>query len=92
MIITDHAKDRLKERMGLNKKSINRVCILALERGYKHSDFTGSFGKYLDKLYLSHKNANNMRIYNNEVFIFNNETLVTVIDIPQKYNKYIKNK
>lgn len=90
MIITNHAKDRMKERMGANKKSMERMCELALSRGKKHKDFTGSFGRYLNGLYLQHKTANNMRIYNNEVFIFCGETLITVLDIPTKYHKLLK--
>jgi hypothetical protein len=88
--ITNHAESRGKDRMGLNKKAIKRIAEKSLTKGLKHSDFKGSFKRYLDGIYLRHGTANNMRIFNNEVFIFKEDILITILDIPYKYHKVIE--
>lgn len=89
MYVTSHAEDRMSERLNINKKAIKRQAELALERGKKHSDFSGSFCRYLDRVYLTERNANNMRIYNNSVFLFHNDILITVFQVPSKYRKLL---
>lgn len=83
--VTPHAKQRVKERVGLSKELSEYVAEKALANGLRHCDVAGSLKRYLDKIYLSHKNASNMRIYNHKVFIFCGEKLITVLNLPQKY-------
>ena len=85
MYITNHARDRLKERCGLPKKALDRNARNALDKGISHSECVGSLKKYLDYLYLSHKNGNNIKIYNNHVYIFFVDRLVTVLTLPNTY-------
>ncbi len=94
MTLTNHAKDRIIERMGINKRSTNRMAELALKRGYSRSETKGSLNKFLDKLFLSHMNANNIKVYNSHAFMFINERLITVIKIPTNVNspKYLLKK
>ena len=99
-ILTYHGEDRIMEREGLNKKSVQKIANKALKDGIKHSDTVGSLKRFLDKLYLAHKNANNIRILNRKVYLFHKEfdgrnVLITVINLPYKYHKTvdkIKNK
>jgi len=85
MYITNHARDRLKERCGLPKKALERNAKNALYKGISHNECVGSLKKYLDYLYLSHKNGNNIKIYNNHVYIFFVDRLVTVLTLPNIY-------
>lgn len=85
MRITEHAENRAKERIGLNKSAIERTAAKALEKGKKHGDYSGRFKRYLDGLFLSHKNANNMRVYGGHVYLFHDEILVTVFIIPNAF-------
>jgi len=85
MYITNHAKTRLKERCGLPKKALERNARNAIDRGVCHSECVGNLKKYLDYLFLSHRNGNNIRIYNNHVYIFFYERLVTVLTLPNTY-------
>lgn len=86
-----HGKDRVRERTGINKKGVHRAAEKAMEKGLKHSEVSGSLSRYLCSLYLSHRSGANMRIYNNEVFIFDvKKNLITVIDLPTKYHKVVK--
>jgi len=89
-ILTNHGEDRGKNRMGLNKKATQRIADKAFSKGLKHSDFKGSFKRFLDGVYLRYGTANNMRIFNNEVFIFKGDVLITILDIPYRFHKVIK--
>ena len=88
-MISDHAKDRLKERCGLPKKAIERNVKTAFEQGIKHSECTGRLRKYLDYLFLSHKLATNIRLYGDTVYIFQDENLITVFQLPKIYKKAV---
>ena len=45
----------------------------------------GSLNRYITALYWKQETANNIRIYCNNVYIFNNDVLITVFPLPQKY-------
>lgn len=51
------------------------------------SDAKSSLRKFLDKLYLSNGNANNMRVYHHHVYLFRGNKLITIIDLPQNLCK-----
>ena len=87
VIMTYHAEDRLKERAGFNQKAANRMAQKALDNGITHGDVTGQLKKWLDRKYFAYKNANNMRIYGEELYIFNEDVLITVFHIPQHLKK-----
>lgn len=82
---TEHAKDRIAERIGVHKKSAEKLADAALLHGNKHSDFSGSFCKYLDSVFLQNGHANNMRIYSQHIFLFKGDLLITVWRVPNKY-------
>ena len=85
MVVTKHAAKRLKERLGLSKKTVEKVAMKAFQLGTDHSAFKSSAKRYLDGLYLSHKKANNLKVYANYVYLFHGEVLITVLDLPKKY-------
>lgn len=79
---TRHATKRTRERLGLQKKSVERNTEKALEFGISHKEATGNLRKYMDGLYLSNKKATNMRIYHEHTYIFCGQTLITVLPLP----------
>lgn len=87
--ITKHAKTRIVQRCGVNKKSVEAVADKALLSGLTHKDVSGSLARYLDKLYLSHGVANNMRIYGQKVFLFRGSRLITVVNLPARFHKTV---
>ena len=87
MKVTKHAKDRLKERNGFNKKSIDRMARKALDEGIPHSKTKGNLNKWVTARYFANKNANNIRIYGDKAYIFNDEILITIIQIPASLMK-----
>lgn len=85
--ITEHAYDRMKERLGWNKKAADRMAPKAFRKGIRHGETRGSLHRYLDSIWFSHQNATDMRIYGQAIFIFRGKTLITVYEMPQKYRK-----
>ena len=54
----------------------------AYKYGVTHSEVTGSLIKWMDKLYLSYGKSNNTRLYGDKAYLFNDNCLITVIQIP----------
>lgn len=81
-IVTNHAKQRTKDRLGLSKRIANKIADKALEHGVTHAHAKGKLKSYLDKIYLSHKSANNLRVYNRKVYLFDKSVLITVLNLP----------
>ena len=45
--ITKHAEQRLKERVGLNKKALQRAADTAFEKGIRHNETIGDLNKWV---------------------------------------------
>ncbi len=82
VIITKHAEQRLKERVGLNKKALQRAAEAAYSKGIRHQETTGNLKKWVTSLYFNNKAANNIRLYNGKAWIFAEQKLITVIQVP----------
>lgn len=90
MQISKHAKKRLKERCGFNIKSQNRMAQKAFKDGITHKQTKGMLNKWITSLYFKNKKANNIRIYGDKAYIFCNEILVTVIQVPANLRRNLK--
>ena len=82
MNVSSHAKQRLKERCGFNKKPYERMAEKVFNEGITHKQTKGRLNKWITSLFFKNRNANNIRIYGDNAYIFCGETLVTVIPIP----------
>ena len=82
MHTSKHGKKRVRKRIGIKKKAVNKMRDAAFNKGLTHAQATGRLSRYFDKLFLEHETANNIRVYANYVWIFAGETLVTVFPIP----------
>jgi len=87
VIITDHAFDKIKERMGFKKKVAIKMTKMAIEKGLSHKDTKGRLNKYITSLWGYNKNANNIKIYGHYIFIFSGNTLITVYLLPNNLKK-----
>lgn len=85
--VTNHAKQRIHERMGVSKKVSKRVASIALEKGLRASETKGRLKKYADAVYLSHCVGDNLRIYAEKVFVFQGNALITVLSLPNELKK-----
>lgn len=89
MIVTKHAKQRMKHRCGLKEKSSDRIAKIAYEKGLRHSDLTGNLKKWVDGLYFRNRSANQIRLYSDKAYIFTGDKLITVIQIPHNLVKEV---
>lgn len=87
MIVTQHAKQRMKQRCGLKEKSSDRIAKKAYENGLRHGDYTGNLKKWVDSLYFRNQSANQIRLYSDKAYIFMNQKLITVLQIPHNLVK-----
>lgn len=90
VIITNHAYDRAKERLSLSSSALERFASKAFKEGIKHSDTKGKLNKYITKIWGATKEVNNIRIYGENVFLFVDNKLITLYQIPNELKRYIK--
>ena len=86
---TKHSEKRVRGRMGINKKSINKLMGDAMKRGVAHGMAKGRLHKYFTYLYFKNKTASNIRMYANYVWIFGGTTLFTVFPVPKEHAKSV---
>lgn len=86
-IVTNHARERAKQRLGVSKKTTDKIAEKALSFGVTHAQSTGNLKHYLSKLYLKYKTANNIRVYNRKIYIFNDVNLITIMNLPNSLIK-----
>lgn len=87
MRVSAHAHKRMKERCGFTKKSQERMAKKAFEDGITHAQTKGRLNRWITSLYLKNRQANNIRIYGDNAYIFCAEMLVTVIPVPNNIKK-----
>ena len=83
--ISNHAFDRMHERLGLNKK--------AYELGLTHNQASGNLYKYISQQHNLYKHKGScIKIYGENVFIFNQQVnkiiLVTVFQLPNNLKSF----
>lgn len=86
--VTRHADKRIRQRLGVNKKSTDKIAEKALEFGITHAEAKGKLSKHLDGIFLLNYKPTNMRVYNHSVYLFNGNTLITVLPLPHKFWAY----
>jgi hypothetical protein len=87
--VTHHGTKRIRERCGIKAKGVDRLAKIAFEKGLTHSETKGELKRYITSLYFYNKTANNIRIYGDKVYIFCDEVLVTVLDLPRTYRNIV---
>lgn len=96
--ISSHATDRCRERLGINKRAVERQANLAYNRGYYHNQMKGALRKWVDHEALNAPVPVSLYIYyNNHLFLFQKKdkgervVLVTMLKVPTKIMKNIGN-
>ena len=89
--LTNHAKKRLKERSGLNKRSMYRIAERAYNNGIGYEDTKGEVHRWLKTKCGINRKLNNVRIYGDKLFLFRGECLITVLQIPNSLKNKIYN-
>lgn len=87
--ISRHAEKRLRERNGLNKKSMQRITERAFNEGLGYKNTTGSLKKWMISLKDKRNNVDKIMVYGHQVYLFAGNILVTVFDVPGSLRKSI---
>ena len=91
MKITNHARDRSKERNGWSDKVTERMIPKVLEKGIRHNQTKGNLHKWMSGRYNNYKRKGaDIRLYGDKAYIFVNESLITILQIPQDLCKNMK--
>lgn len=83
--VTKHAEKRIKQRVGLPRSAVKRHAKIAYRKGRTRKEVKGMAGRYLDKIFLKYRTANNLRIYGEFIYIYCDYDLVTVLNLPKRF-------
>ena len=87
-IVSRHGDRRCRQHVGVPRKAVERTVQKALECGIDHRTATGSLQRYLAALYNRYDgNGNNIKVYGDKVYIFHDELLITVLNLPTEYQR-----
>lgn len=89
MHITRHAEKRMKQRMGLSRKSAHRIAQRAWFNGVIYKHLSGRMRRYIDALRFKNKDSVVVKVYGMFVYVFEREgpTLITVHHIANKFKR-----
>lgn len=83
-ILTKHASIRMAQRCGVQKKAQAKMVRRVWRHGVTHAETSESINlkRWVDGLYLSQRKPNKILLYGNGAYLFKDEVLITVINIP----------
>lgn len=92
--VTEHAAKRMKERMGLSKKSLERIANKAYEKGLTMNEVKGEVLSYMINVRSKSAPGTKIKLYADKTWIFTNGNLVTIYNTPStlkhKVDKFSK--
>lgn len=88
VIVTKKAERRIRQKLGVSKKSAEKAAEKALQFGVTHAEAKGKLCRHLDGIYLLKLNPTNMRVYNRFVYLFRDTKLITVLPLPSNLWAY----
>lgn len=88
LYVSNHARQRIKERCGVSKKKAERICQMAVERGTERENTKGQLRKWLDH---KHSKGQTIMVWGDKAYFISKEgVLITTIQIPSSITKNIK--
>lgn len=87
--VSMHAEKRMIERLGINKRAVQRLAEKAYKDGIRHKDAVGRLKKWMTYRFSQNRNANNMRVYGEFLYVFCGNILVTVYIVPNELRKLV---
>lgn len=101
--ITDHAADRLRQRLGLKGRSAEKKAFVAFREGIDLANARGQLADYINELNDRYESAAYVKIYNECAYVFSRENgkgrtyrtdsreivvnLITVYPVPGEISK-----
>jgi len=88
--ITEHAYDRAKKRLRWSENTLDRMAINIFVKGISKDNAKGKLKSFFVKINDRNNQCNNIRIFGNNIFYFNNNVLITIIPLPLEIKNYIQ--
>ena len=85
--ITRHAFLRAKERLGLSQDAFRRISAMAFCFGLPGEDTKGRLRNYIETK-QDHHPDNIIRLYGENMFVFKEDCLITVYQLPRDLKNY----
>ncbi|WP_157974622.1 hypothetical protein [Lewinella sp. IMCC34183] len=87
--VTHHAILRGRERMRLNKRALTRMVDTVYNSGISIRQARGTLKSYLQSKLRKDGSNNEVRVYGEYIYIFNERQLLTLYRLPNRYMKYL---
>lgn len=78
---SEHGIKRMRQRLGLPKKAVDKEIVRALERGTTRTEYSGRMRRTLDYLFHRHGHYGDYRVWRGWVFVFKGQNFVTVFPL-----------
>jgi hypothetical protein len=92
IIVTQHVQKQAKKRLNMSPYALTNIAKKAYVDGINIKNSDDKLKYYIIGKYKSEGNANNIRIYGHYTFIFKNNVLATVYQLPQDLWQYWDNR
>ena len=89
IVVSVHGAQRIRERLGLPRSAIQRIANRAYVDGIPRTSIRGSLRAFLDSIARHEDVVSEVRVHAYNVYIFRDNTLVTIVPLPVKYKKTI---
>lgn len=88
LIITHHANERIKERVGLKSQRAKEAYVMkAYYEGLREKDCSGASLKLIQRSKKEKYTARELVLYRDQIFVFDGYSLVTVLPVDYDYLK-----
>lgn len=88
IIITNHANERIKERVGLKSQHAKEAYVMkAYYEGLREKDCSGASLKLIQRRKRDEFTDRDLVLYRDQIFVFDGHSLVTVLPVDYDYLK-----
>ena len=87
--VSGHAYKRARERVRWSRNALNKMSVLAYTNGLRRYELKGKLRHFIDDLLIGSAKKPQIRIYGEVIYIFRNQTLVTLYQIPSELRKHL---
>lgn len=85
LFVTHHAILRGRKRLSWQGETLGRMAQKAYYLGMAYQQTKGRLRKYFDRICQDHGNAEFIRLYGENIFVFYGGTLVTIWQLPVEF-------
>jgi hypothetical protein len=79
IILTDHAVERAKERLGLKRSPLLKAATRAWVEGLKAAEARGQLRRWMDGESMK---GGHVRLWEHHLYVFKGRNLITILTVP----------